>query len=395
MKLTTRLSVMRSMLLLVIRSMTPVLANNNCATPLNLLSSYPGKKSCDGGDQDFVEYMRGYPNRKCVPVRRQYYENNEVRPITVTKNEIKTITVDYYSNKSDDNLNNNSNNISSGNSSTGNNTNNNTPNNTNTGGSVMCNNKGSSDVTVTRFVVSTHVLEKPFTLFREVTTTITVEKPIINYKVTTFTETTTKIETRTVSGGSTREEVPKSIKSFEPNKTVTSDPNENLIVSQQQEKIQQQKSLVDKVTVTAAPQVSIVTVYASQSSSAVGPTISTVTVYSPNSIPPTFNSVVQNVSVVTVTATVNQISSIATPGNKTKKNCLDSKCITKPIQKGCEITMGQQGSKPKTICRFTNVPSNFMKKRNRRRTVVKTVYEKGGEEAENEGEDSTTKTVFV
>jgi len=60
-------------------------------------------------------------------------------------------------------------------------------------------NVSNKDVTVTRIVEQTSIVEKPITLYREMTTTVTKDRPIINYKVTTLTDISTKTERKVVT----------------------------------------------------------------------------------------------------------------------------------------------------------------------------------------------------
>lgn len=212
------------------------------------------------------------------------------------------------------------------------------------------------DITVTRVIEKTITIDKPITLYREMTTTVTKEKPIINYKVTTFTEISTKKENITITvteRGENREtiatksshSVPATVFPGDIKYNESDSSTESVDIKKKKKK--KESISVSIITVTATPEKK------SEKSTTcfdIPPVLSTITIG-----PAT--------------------------GSKTVS-------VSRAISKGCEVTKDGNQSKPKTICRFINVPKDLIKRsleeslnkkqginrKNGRRTVIRTVY---------------------
>lgn len=313
------------------------------------------------------------------------------------------------------------------------------------------------DVTVTRVVEKTTTLEKPLTLYREVTTTITKEKPITNYKVTTFTDTSTRIESVVVTKTETRvltADEGSGTSHYQSVASQRSTPSEQLFPDHGVDKtvrvsndemnglmppswggstvtVTRCDRSMDGHTMTHSGTVTVARceVDMQPHSKSVDSTAHTVTVTkdaspmmtvtvtkSPGSVTPeniiTTTIMASAISVVTInvpmvstittspvplvtTVTVSSDVSEGSPGTTTK-----SRIASKAVTKSCEIH--PDAEKPRTICRFQNIPKELLKRgltgrergrTKKRRTVYRTVYSTEG--SADDCERVVTVTKFV
>ncbi|ELA42186.1 uncharacterized protein VICG_00829 [Vittaforma corneae ATCC 50505] len=273
----------------------------------------------------------------------------------------------------------------------------------------------SKDVTVTRILEKIKTVEKPITLFRELTTTITKEKPIINYKVTTFTDVSTKMESVTVTATKTV--------------AINSLPQNDI-----DEYSSTQRTVLPPASDTSRSATNdnpldgrILTVIKTvQATSSIEPSKASISIITVTATPETREAPAQSTTcldIPTVLSTITIGSSIQTVSK--------SFSVSRAVAKGCEVTTDMQRAKHKTVCRFINVPKNFIRRkidpsgqmgtnmaregmpetgadknlgleqnaglqRNRkgkRRTVIRTFYKT--EEPQEENESVVTTTVYV
>lgn len=169
-------------------------------------------------------------------------------------------------------------------------------------------------------------------------------------------------------------------------------------------------SYVRTVTVDSHPHQSVVTVTKSPDSAVsmfenvvtttiLGPAISVVTVNAP-----TVSTITaQSVSLITTVITISPDMGVTMPAvsHTTARDSQEkTKTAFRAVSRGCEIQ--PDAKRPRTICRFQNVPKEFLRRgmlegeRNRtkkRRTVYRTVYSTEG--SASECEKVVTTTVFV
>jgi hypothetical protein len=257
------------------------------------------------------------------------------------------------------------------------------------------------------------MVEKPITLYREFTTTITKEKPIINYKVMTLTDTATKTERQTVTRTATKLQ-------YKDQKEESGGQNEvedaeiekkpkkvHRTVSEKCKPKKEEKTTTSKetqdnvrvITVTKEPCENKTPPVTTKTAEA--PTVSTVIIT--KVVEPIRTSMSSDVSVTTITKTVEpktqRISTVVVTRITGKDTCQSTaigiapkkrtpRSATKAISRGCEVSTGESAP-PKIICRFGNVPAEFMRSnvtRKRRRPLL---------QMEQSDEDSVVVTTTI
>ncbi|KAM0680020.1 hypothetical protein GINT2_001707 [Glugoides intestinalis] len=351
------------------------------------LKEYPENLS---KNKDFNEFIKSYSEgtntsdkvdtRPATLVERPCIgECGLQNTITITKREVKTVTVDVADpmpkSYEKENVNVNEEWNKQGMQTT---------QNIHTVHTIEPGHPGIPDVTVTRVFEKTRVVEKPITLFRELTTTVTREKPIINYRVTTFTEVSTKIENKTVTttvhpensiGYSQRTIIPPKVQ--EPEESIFGDRMQTWAGNY--DSVQKVVIVTKTVENNAQNRVVFTTVFKDPSrSTEIKPSISIITV-TVDEQSRTIMDTPSSISILTVTAS-------------------RPESVSRAVAKGCEITAYPAGTaRLKTICRFSNVPKDFLQqnivdKRKRRRTVYRTLYKT--ERPDEDYEKTVTKTVY-